>query len=97
MRKAFLEADRDGSGTLNFREFTEFVWEKNRSARMTKVLQSFANITTDEISFSDFEKMVEGSGADVLMPIMEVEIEQDTDSSLDNFAQSLLPYHALLS
>jgi hypothetical protein len=29
--------------------------------------------------------MVEGSGADVLMPIMEVEIEQDTDSSLDNF------------
>jgi Ca2+-binding EF-hand superfamily protein len=54
MRKAFLEADRDGSGTLNFREFTEFVWEKNRSARMTKVLQSFANITTDEISFSDF-------------------------------------------
>lgn len=89
MRKAFLEADRKGSGTLNFREFTEFVWEKNRSARMTKVLRSFANITTDEISFSDFEKMVAGSGADVLMPIMEVEIEQDTDSSLDNFESRL--------
>ncbi|VDI13951.1 switch-associated protein 70 [Mytilus galloprovincialis] len=89
MRKAFLEADRDGSGTLNFREFTEFVWEKNRSARMTKILKSFANITTDEISFNDFEKLVSGSGAEVLVPILEEEIERGTDSSLNDFEDRL--------
>ncbi|XP_052078729.1 switch-associated protein 70-like [Mytilus californianus] len=85
MRKAFLEADRDGSGTLNFREFTEYVWEKNRNANMTKILKSFANVSTDEISFEDFELLVSGSGAEVLVPILEEEIEQGTDSSLDDF------------
>ncbi|CAC5425133.1 SWAP70 [Mytilus coruscus] len=85
MRKAFLEADRDGSGTLNFREFTEYVWEKNRNANMTKILKSFSNVTTDEISFEDFEMLVSGSGAEVLVPILEEEIEQGTDSSLDDF------------
>ncbi|CAC5358321.1 unnamed protein product [Mytilus coruscus] len=85
MRRAFLEADRDGSGTLNFQEFTEFVWEKNRSARMTKIMKSFANITTDEISFNDFEKMVSGNGSEILMPILDDEIEKGTDSILDDF------------
>ncbi|VDI13950.1 switch-associated protein 70 [Mytilus galloprovincialis] len=85
MRKAFLEADRDGSGTLNFREFTEYVWEKNRNANMSKILKSFSNVSTDEISFEDFEKLVAGSGAEVFAPILEEEIEQGTDSSLDDF------------
>ncbi|CAG2247330.1 IGHMBP2 [Mytilus edulis] len=85
MRRAFLEADRNGSGTLNFREFTEFVWEKNRSTGMTKIMKSFANITTDEISFNDFEKMVAGSGSEILMPILDDEIEKGTDSILDDF------------
>lgn len=90
MRRAFLQADRDGSGTLNFREFTEFVWEKNRAARMSKILKSFENITVDEISFNDFKKLVvTGSGGEVLGPILEEELEQVDDSTLDDFEGTL--------
>lgn len=90
MRKAFLAADRDGSGTLNFREFTEFVWEKNRTARMSKILKSFENITVDEISFTDFKKLVaSGSGGEVLGPILEEELENENDSTLDDFEGTL--------
>jgi Ca2+-binding EF-hand superfamily protein len=57
LRKAFLEADRDGSGTLNFREFTEYVWEKKRSIRMSKIINSFSKGTKDEINFTDFQQL----------------------------------------
>ncbi|VDI70778.1 switch-associated protein 70 [Mytilus galloprovincialis] len=52
---------------------------------MTKIMKSFANITTDEISFNDFEEMVAGSGSEILMPILDYEIEKGTDSILDDF------------
>ncbi|XP_076070104.1 uncharacterized protein LOC143041866 [Mytilus galloprovincialis] len=91
MRKAFLEADRNGSGTLNFREFTEYVWEKKRSIRMSKIMTSFSESAKDEITFSDFQKMVQGGNSDVLTSIIEEEIEDIdlNDSSVDQFQNQL--------
>ena len=34
-RNAFLAADRDGTGTVDFKEFVEFTWERKRSVRVS--------------------------------------------------------------
>ena len=83
LRKAFLEADRDGSGTLNFREFTEYVWEKKRSIRMSKIINSFSKGTKDEINFTDFQQMMEAGNSDMLTTIVEDEMD---DMNLDDSA-----------
>ncbi|XP_064605438.1 uncharacterized protein LOC135470430 [Liolophura sinensis] len=41
LRAAFLVADRDGTGTLNFKEYAEYLWDKKRSIRMSKLLTAF--------------------------------------------------------
>lgn len=92
LRKAFLDADRDGSGTLNFREFTEYVWEKKRSIRMSKIMSAFNNKgADDEITFTDFQQMIQGGNTDVLTTILEDEADDTSvdDSSLNKFQNQL--------
>ena len=41
LRAAFLRADRDGTGTVDFREFAEYIWEERRSMRLSGVMKAF--------------------------------------------------------
>lgn len=84
MRRAFMAADRDGSGAVSFREFFEYVSDKKRSIRMTKVLNTFSKISadTDEINFSDFQKVIQGGSSDLMMPIIEEELYDNNTSDV---------------
>ncbi|XP_013385903.1 uncharacterized protein LOC106155567 [Lingula anatina] len=60
LRAAFLEADRDGTGTLNFKQFAEYHWEKRRSIRVSKLFNAFNKMDKKEkgvITFTDFRDM----------------------------------------
>lgn len=59
LRKAFLEADRDRSGAVNFREFSEYVYSKRRTIAMEKLMSSFDKLDQTgkgEINFDDFKE-----------------------------------------
>lgn len=59
---AIVEADLQGSGALIFLEFTEFVREKKHICENDKIIGSHGQMTTDEISFDDFEQLNSGTG-----------------------------------
>ncbi|XP_052776499.1 uncharacterized protein LOC128214199 [Mya arenaria] len=85
MRTAFMEADRDGSGTLSFRELTEYIWDKKRSIRMSKVMKVFSEATkagSDEISFTDFQQVIQNGASDLMMPIIEESMKEDETSDV---------------
>ena len=62
IRGAFLAADQDGSGTINFKEFSDYMWEKKRDIRMNYLLKAFGKFETSgdgELSFLEFRKYME--------------------------------------
>ncbi len=59
LRQAFLKADNTGTGTVNFKEFTEFAWERKRSVRVSLLMKSFHSMDNGkkgEISYNNFRK-----------------------------------------
>lgn len=57
LRTAFLKADRDGSGAVNFREFSEFAYGYRRSMAMSHLMTAFDNLDVDntgEIEYDEF-------------------------------------------
>ncbi len=59
LRKAFLKADTNGKGTVNFKEFTEFAWERKRSVRVSLLMRAFSSMEDGmkgEISYKNFRK-----------------------------------------
>ena len=59
LRAAFLAADRDGSGTVSFREFAEYAWERKRDFALNDLLGAFERLDVDqsgEISYNEFRK-----------------------------------------
>jgi Ca2+-binding EF-hand superfamily protein len=58
-RAAFLKADRDGSGSINFREFAEYATSRRPDLEMSRLLAAFEELDKDhsgEISFKEFYK-----------------------------------------
>ena len=61
LRSAFMKADRDGSGTVTFKEFAEYMWERKRNIRIAQLFDSFANMDkdqNDQISVTEFQNFV---------------------------------------
>jgi Ca2+-binding EF-hand superfamily protein len=59
LRAAFLAADRDGSGTVSFREFAEFAWSKRRDVALNDLLAAFERLDVDksgEINYKEFRE-----------------------------------------
>jgi len=59
LRAAFLAADRDGSGTVNFREFAEYAQDRRRDIAMTRLFEAFEQMDKDqsgEITFKEFRQ-----------------------------------------
>ena len=68
IRGAFLAADRDGSGKINFKEFSDYMWGKKRDIRMNNLLKAFSKIEAsgdEELSFSEFRNLMEKEGAGI--------------------------------
>ena len=78
LQAAFLRADRDGTGTVDFREFAEYLWEKRRSMRMSKVMGVFDEISSGkgEFSFDQFKAFVSKENSN-LGTILEDEVADD--------------------
>ena len=65
MRGAFLAADRDGSGKINFKEFSDYMWGKKKDIRMNNLLKAFSKMEAsgdEELSFSEFKNLMEKEG-----------------------------------
>ena len=65
IRGAFLAADRDGSGKINFKEFSDYMWGKKKDIRMNNLLKAFSKIEAsgdEELSFSEFKNLMEKEG-----------------------------------
>ena len=80
LQSAFLRADRDGTGTVDFREFAEYLWEKRRSMRMSKVMGTFDQMAhgKGEISFDQFKDFFSKQRSS-----MTVILEEEDDNSLE--------------
>lgn len=66
LQSAFLEADRDGTGTLNFKEFAEYLWERKRDVQMSKLAETFEAMkdkTTGEVSYQQFKESLSRQNA----------------------------------
>ena len=48
MRAAFLDADKKGSGRINFREFADFAWSHRRSVTLSRLFKAFEKMDVDE-------------------------------------------------
>lgn len=59
LRKAFVEADKKQRGVVNFKEFSEFVKNRNTSVTLEKVLSTFDKLCgeneKEELTYQDFE------------------------------------------
>ena len=81
LRSAFLKADRDGSGTVTFKEFAEYMWERKRNVCISQLFDSFAKMDkdqNDEITFSEFQDFVTKEKSQ--LAIIEEEDLEDTDN-----------------
>ena len=61
LRSAFLKADQDGTGTVDFKDFVEFAWERKRSVRVSKLLKEFKHLdqkNKGEVEYNDFNKFI---------------------------------------
>ena len=70
LRAAFIKADHDGSGQINFREFSEFVYSKKRSMAIDNLMDAFDQVDKEgkgEISFDDFKQHFKNEPAFVAM------------------------------
>lgn len=59
LRGAFLAADRDGTGTLNFKEYAEYLWDKKRSIRISKLITAFDSMDIQQkgqVSYDQFRE-----------------------------------------
>ena len=56
---AFLQADRDGTGTIDFKEFTDYICEKNRNMKSSKIMKIFSQLTEkdEELSIAKFKEL----------------------------------------
>ena len=57
LRAAFLEADKDGSGTVSFKNFAEYAMNRRRDLAMSRLLTAFDQLDKDqtgEISYNQF-------------------------------------------
>lgn len=64
LRTAFLQADKDGSGTVSFQEFSEYAYSMRRDMAVEQLMASFQNLdnTSDgQISFEEFQNFLQDS------------------------------------
>jgi Ca2+-binding EF-hand superfamily protein len=89
LRSAFLKADRDGTGTVDFREFTEFAWEKKRSIRVSRLLQYFGNMDKGqgEVSYQQFRSFFRRQHS-----MLDGVVEEDEEESPGNTLESKLKH-----
>ena len=62
IRHAFLSADQDGSGSINFTEFSDFMRRKKKDIRKSKMLTAFSKFEESgdgELSFVEFKNFIE--------------------------------------
>lgn len=80
LRAAFLRADRDGTGTVDFREFAEYLWEKRRSMRMSKVMKAFDQMGEGkgEVSFDQFKNFFSNQRSSLAVISEDAEEEPET-------------------
>ena len=65
LRSAFLKADRDGSGSLNFREFAELTYSVRQTIALDDLANAFDALDVDkngEIEFDEFRKFFKEQG-----------------------------------
>ena len=86
LRTAFLQADRDGSGAVSFREFAEFAYSMRRSIAMDDLVKAFDALDVDktgEIDFQEFRQFFAEQGL-----IKDVDIDprmQKTGATLEEY------------
>ena len=82
LRAAFLAADKSGSGTVNFREFTEFAWSHRRSIALSKLLHAFEKMDVDDSGVISYKKFKEFFKAEAMRSSLAqlVKLEPETDS-----------------
>ena len=88
MHAAFLQADRSGTGTINFREFSDFVWSRRQTMASKKLAECFDQMDkqkTGEISYENFRSFIQRQGTmkNIALPL--VNAADKNSQSLTNF------------
>ena len=63
---AFMQADRDGTGTIDFMEFTDYICEKNRNMKSSEIMKIFSQLAQgdDELSMDKFTEFFSQDGTE---------------------------------
>lgn len=83
LRAAFMRADRDGSGAINFREFSEYAYSKRRTMAIDKLMSAFDQLDTSgkgEIGFEQFKQFFQNEPA-----FMDMESSTRRSTNLEDF------------
>lgn len=59
LQRAFMKADQNGSGTLNFTEFAEYAWSVRRSYTSSALLRAFEDMEGDGENAIDYQHFKE--------------------------------------
>ena len=87
MRAAFLQADRNGTGTIDFREFSDFVWSRRQTMTSKKVAELFDQMDkqkTGEISYENFRSFIQRQGTMKNIALPPVDAAEKNSQSLTN-------------
>jgi Ca2+-binding EF-hand superfamily protein len=85
IRSAFLHADRTGTGTIDFREFSDFVWARKQSMTSKSIASIFNKMDAegkDEVSFDEFRSFLIRHDSLKALAMRDVVDDDDDDESI---------------